>query len=276
MALTRDWRVSSYGQVFLALLTIQGLFLLIGCGLVVSDDRKYDDIMYCVLAGFVTLSTLYFGYDAIWHESKFQLFAAIISSIIIATYLTFEWIKQNFHSKIFDQLIQPMAIFSIVCTVLYIPLCYKVQRKFGWYFFKRLGTSAHLQNIWRTFQLVSSLAKVDLEIQAVYILLVYAYITEKRVLDSVLNGLFALFIYPHFLFGRKCLKNEETENVRIYLYLCSVFPLYISAQIALSFINNHPMWQILMFFLCGVSGLVCRGFLVQKNFGHAPVLWRRS
>jgi len=269
MALNKDWKISGYGQIFLTLLTCQGIFLLVGCGLVVSDDERYDDIMYCVLAGFVTLATLYFGYDAIWHESEFQLVAAILSSLIIAVYLTFEWMKPAFHSKMFDQLIQPMAIVSIVCSVLYIPLCYKVKKKFGWYFFKRLGTSAQLQNIWRTFQFVSSLAKIDLEIQIVSIVLVYAYITEKRILDSALNGIYLVFVYPHFWYGRQSLKSEDMDGVQTYLYLCVLFPIYICVQIALCFVNNQSTSQIMMFFICGVSGLVCRGFLVQKTLTMA-------
>lgn len=236
-------RVQREGIIYLMAVSLAGLFMLITSVLVVVNDHKNEQntaALYGIIAIYCSVVFVYFSFDSIISENRFQFFASLVTAItytVLVGYKTFSnpeslgtfWMQWRYY------------IFAVKSffTVLYIALFKCTIDTFGFYEYKIASADAHLQELYSHFRVFLSLLKVDLFFVILLLMLgsffLFSGATEGTVVvDAIALGATLLWT----LVGWYSVVKELRRANAVFLALAIIEPIFVGYTIT-NYVN-HP------------------------------------
>jgi len=262
---------STTGKLFLLFMMVEAAAV-IGVTILKMIYHETDTALrYGALLLVMTVFLFYFGFHAVKNENKFELWGFVAVSIIIFAYSLY-----RFLNPATDRTYVLWAGF-IVTTVLEptnLVLAIFVYKSFGWRAFRKLGTDKDLLTMYQSYQIFSSLLKLDLFLGVIGVVMVGMFVIHGTELYIDIGALIITFLWV--ILGWYGVRYERLWFMVIFFVLCPLEPIYIVIRITflffLSMDFSNPFFPPLMTFallaLVNRVVLVIWAALVTRHFGR--------
>ncbi|KAG2215629.1 hypothetical protein INT46_006233 [Mucor plumbeus] len=254
---------------------------------------KNENIFFILFS----LFQLVLGLDAIVRQSVIQLVAHTVNQILLVVFAAIQVggtiykhldVKQdipppedpdvswNFNFALRNEigLVSVMFIFS----VLFMYLCYKLYKQFGWNIYKRIGADIEQQSRFKLTQIFFMILKLDAFFHFV-LCVFYAVvmtqekyyslwgITNRKFIGYVIHIVLTVLLIPGLLFARH---GVITENKRVIIFFL-VTQIIMGLDFILILVDSAGSWVFWILAVC-LAIILCistivLSILVSRNFG---------
>lgn len=243
----RNFQIPGSGVAYLLLVTVEAAITLAFCGVMTyvsftneAEGDEIEAVFYSSVAAFIQLAFLYFSYDAVFSENRFQMFASLQLSILMTLYVIFKYLAPFDLGEFWNDWKAPYTATKVGFQVLFMFLAPVSMNHFGYHAFKTVGSDKALQGLYHVFLQFVTLVKMDF------------------ILSFVLVAMYGFF------FGR-----VDLERVRVELALDSIamiltFVLTLWGWIAVTSEKGWMMWMLYFW------SLVEPAYIVYKLYCFNP------
>jgi hypothetical protein len=168
-----------------------------------------------------------FAIDAVISENAFELFGFLIVNIGVSAFITWQF----FYSRANNEVITLWIRFISVCvfTPLNVILSIMVYRSFGWRMYKKLGADVELTHMYRTYQQMSSLIKVDLQFALNLVLASGFFVKTSLEIGIDIGALVIALLWAAL--GLVAIRMEHKPSLLLFLTTFILHPGYVVFKI---------------------------------------------
>jgi hypothetical protein len=211
----------------------------------------------------------YFAIDSILLENVFQFWVSIVIHTIITMFVAWFHFEEELGSFVNDFTVYVLGV-VVVLEFVYLGLSPFVQKAFGWRLYKRIGTKAAMQEMYRTASFFFSLLKLDLFLGILLVCLASFFLFSKTS-QIVLNAVAMALTVAWALSGWSAVYNETRSCIFLFYAFALLQPAYICYKLyELHFhANDYPDVTLPQFAISGSLSLIVRALLlVWAHFAH--------
>lgn len=127
----------------------RSLFLVCVAVLVMADQSGSESTPYGVLSILLTTAFWYFSMNAVFAENRFQLYAALATSLAFTAFVGFKCIHTEGFGERWERNSKAVLAIKLAFQLVYLVLAWPVRQSFGYRAYKVVGANVSLQRTHR-------------------------------------------------------------------------------------------------------------------------------
>ncbi len=226
--------LSGLSKSFLLLVFLESLLLTCLCLVALAIFSSSHSHKSSLISLASTLGFLYFSFDAVIRESRFQFLSSISSHLLIVLYVCYHYFTGNLDEfSLFQSVSLMLAILIVTCQLVYLGMANAILRSFGWRIFKDIGSSdIQLARMYEVYLLFLTLLKVNAFLSS--LLLIFAAVQFSGNWTEIgLLCLVGFSIVIILLIGLIAVQAENRALLNTFMFLeISLVPAFMSWKLS--------------------------------------------
>ncbi|KAL6058881.1 hypothetical protein QOT17_014553 [Balamuthia mandrillaris] len=266
----QKFKMRKRAVLFLTLMILEGV-IVVGFSIYQMATSKETSLGSGVIFLLISLFIVYFGFDGVLNENKFELFSFTAASFLFLLYGLNQVFSPDIHRTI-------VFWVRFGCIAVMVPtnlaLSFAVYRSFGWVIYRRIGADPTLQAMFKVFQVWTTLLKVDVFLGVIGVLMIGLFLFGGYELYIDIG-----FVVMTVLWAVACwfaAKQEVRWMMIAFFVFALVEPCYIVTKVIIVVVlkpSEYESLELIGPVVVGVLALIVRvllvvtGILVFRNFG---------
>lgn len=257
-------------RVFIILLALETILVagLIAFRLYI-ERHDANEWRFSVIMLEATVVVVYFAAEGVLNENKYELAAFVVWSAILFAYSLYQFIYAALNHESINIELWLRTIATSACEPANIIVAVFLYKSFGWRIYRLIGADAALQRLYRHYQLLTSMLKVDvtLGLMGITIVALWQHVKLQTVLINIGAVAISLLYAGVTWFAAK---RESTWLVLLSLLLSPTRLLYALYELLKVSVNEEPddldTWWFGPIVVTGGLGVAVRLALIIITF----------
>jgi len=213
-----------------------------------------------------------FAIDGVLNENAFELLSFIIISIFVTSITTYQFFWEPEKTEKIILLVR----FASVCvfTPLNVIFTYLVYKAFGWAIYRKIGANIKLIDMYRCYQQMISLVKLDLQFGINLVLVAWMFLSDTIAdYELYINIAFIVVTFVWAGLGWAAVRHEKNIPIIVYFLFSPIEPGYVIYKGITLYLDPIEFFGPVIYALGGLS-ILCRVLLFiwaircRVNFGE--------